>query len=68
MITRKLYKKYNIDSIKERAIKLTEKNIYKAYHNNIIIKEMVDEYNILSALDESLYSRSEPISGQNNIS
>ena len=58
--TTEMYKKHNIESIKERAVKLTDKYICKAYHNNIIIKEMIDEYNILSALDEGLYSRSEP--------
>ena len=42
-----------------RAIKPTEKYIYKDYHRNIT--EMIDECNILSALDEGLYTMSETI-------
>ena len=43
--------------------KLTEKYIYKDDHSKIIIiiKEIIDECNIFSALDESLFSSSEKI-------
>ena len=61
--TSEMYKKYNIDSMKEEQ-KLTEKYIYKDDHSKIIIiiiKEIIDECNILSALDESLFSSSEKI-------
>ena len=69
-VVRKVYyfawtdNEWNVQEIQHRqyqrrAIKLTEKYIYKDYHRNIT--EMIDECNILSALDESLFSSSEKI-------
>ena len=72
-VVRKVYyfawhdNEWNVQEIQHRqyqrrAIKFTEKYIYKDYHSKIIIiKEMIDECNILSALDESLFSSSEKI-------
>jgi hypothetical protein len=55
-----IYKQYNFESIKDRAIKLTDKYIYKAFHTNIIIKELIEEYNILSEFDEGAYCKTKP--------
>jgi len=57
--TTDIYKKYKIESIMDRAIKLTDNYICKAYDNNIIIKEMIDDYNILTPLDEGLYCKTQ---------
>ena len=75
-VVRKVYyfawhdNEWNVQEIQHRqyqrrAIKFTEKYIYKDDHSKIIIiiiiKEIIDECNILSALDESLFSSSEKI-------
>ena len=77
-VVRKVYyfawhdNEWNVQEIQHRqyqrrAIKFTEKYIYKDDHSKIIIiiiiiiKEIIDECNILSALNESLFSSSEKI-------
>ena len=58
--TNDIYKEHNIQSIKNRAIHLTDKYICTAYHSNIIIKELIDDYNILSEFDEGAHCHSAP--------
>ena len=57
--TTDMYKQHNMESIKDRAIKLTDRYIYKAYHTNLIIKELIDEYNTLSEFDEGAYCKTQ---------
>ena len=38
-----IYKRHQVQSIKYRAIKLTDRYICKAYHLNAIVRELVDE-------------------------
>ena len=58
--TTEIYKQHNMESIKDRAIKLTDRYIYKAYHTNIIVKELIEEYNTLSEFDEGTYCKTIP--------
>ena len=55
--TSDIYKKHNIESIKHRAVKLSERYLYKAYHTNTIIKELVDDYNIVPEFTEGAYCK-----------
>jgi hypothetical protein len=58
--TKDIYQQNNIRSIQERAIYLTNNYIRRAYKVNIIIKELIDEYNIAQEFDEGAYSRTAP--------
>ena len=43
---------HNIQIIKDSTIQLTDKYIFTAYHSNITIKELIDDYNVLSEFDQ----------------
>ena len=56
--TSEIYKKIKFESIKTRALRLTDNYINKSYHTNIIIKELIEEYNHETRLAEGLYCKS----------
>jgi len=58
--TNDIYKQNSIRSVHDRAMYLTNNYLRRAYKVNILIKELIDEYNIAQALDEGLYSRTAP--------
>ena len=55
--TSNIYKKHGLESIKSRASKLSERYLYKAYHTNAIIKELVEDYNIVPEFTEGAYCK-----------
>lgn len=58
--TSAMYTKYHIESIKARAIKLSDRYIYKAYHTNEIVRELITDYNIVPANSEGVWSHTLP--------
>ena len=58
--TSDIYIEKNIQSIRDRAIKLSDRYICKAYRTNIIITELIDNYNILSEFDEGAHCKTIP--------
>jgi hypothetical protein len=58
--TKDIYQQYNIRSIQDRAIYLTNNYINRAHNLNIIIKELIDDYNLGQELDEGAYCRTTP--------
>jgi hypothetical protein len=55
--TKEIYEQNNFRSIRDRAIYLTNRYIIRAHENNIIIKEIIDDYKIGHELDEGAYCR-----------
>ena len=55
-----MYKKHHIESIKARAIRLSDRYIYKAYHTNEIVRELITDYNIVPANSEGVWSHTLP--------
>lgn len=58
--TKDIYYKHGIESIKDRAVKLTDRYIYKAFHQNAIVRELVEEYNSRSEFDEGAFCKAKP--------
>ena len=58
--TSAMYKKHHIESIKARAIRLSDRYIYKAYHTNEIVRELITDYNIVPANSEGVWSHTLP--------
>ena len=58
--TKDIYQQIKIQSIHDHAIYLTNNYIRRAYNLNIIIKELIDEYNTAQELDEGAYCRTAP--------
>jgi len=58
--TSDIYNKHGIESIHDRAVKLTDRYIYKAFHQNAIVRELVEEYNSRSEFDEGAFCKTKP--------
>jgi len=58
--TKDIYEQINIQNVRDRAIHLTNNYIKRAYKLNIIIKELIDDYNLGQALDEGAFCRTIP--------
>jgi retron-type reverse transcriptase len=56
--TESVYQQHKVDSIMNRALKLSDNYLLKANAINPLIKELIDGYNIGKELDEGAHSRS----------
>jgi hypothetical protein len=61
--TSEMYKKLKLESLKERAFKLTDKYLCKGYRLNNLLTNLINDYKEAEAIIEGLFKhpRSKPI-------